>query len=203
MRPRTESIDTILAFWFGKGQTATEVAAEKNSLWWSKDADIDQQITDRFAATCEAVANGELADWAESPHGLLALIICTDQFPRNMYRDTERAFTFDSIALTFAKTCVDSGAAQQLTTIERTFAYLPFEHSEDIAEQKHSAALYKALADNATGDDAELLTNNLNYAVKHLEIIQRFGRFPHRNQILGRLSTEQEQIFLAQPGSSF
>ena len=198
-----EKINSVLEFWFGKGQTTTEIADQKTVLWWSKDQRIDQEITDRFLIVSKAAASGELKSWADSPHGLLALIICTDQFPRNIYRNTSQAFAQDLLALKYAKKCVDSDAAAQLKPIERAFAYLPFEHSEDIAEQQRSVALYLALAKSAAPDEAKLFNGFSDFARKHHEIIQRFGRFPHRNQILGRHSSDEEQAFLEQPGSSF
>ncbi len=198
-----QDIDSILEFWFGHGRTATEVAEEKTALWWSKNDRTDREITRRFAATTEAATTGKLDHWGESPRGLLALIICTDQFPRNMHRDSPKAFSRDSLALGFAKQCVDSGAARQLRPIERVFAYLPFEHSEALAEQQRSIALYQTLANNAAADEAELFDGYLQFARRHYDIIERFGRFPHRNQILGRSSTGEEQTFLEQPGSSF
>lgn len=204
--PPDSSIHDILQFWFGAHHataTASKIAAEKTELWWSKNAQLDAQITVNFAATSEAIAAGKRTHWAESPDGLLALILCTDQFPRNMYRDTPRAFAYDSLALNYAKTCVKSAAAEQLNPIQRVFVYLPFEHSEDLADQQKSLALYQTLADNAASDEAELFNNYLNFARKHFDIIQRFARFPHRNQILGRPSSAQEQSFLKQPGSSF
>ena len=203
MSHHLESIDAVLTFWFGDGQTATQIAAEKTALWWSKDPNTDRQIADRFGATSEAAATGQLADWAKTPRGLLALIICTDQFPRNIHRDTPRAFAYDPTALAFAKTCIDSGAAQQLNPIERTFAYLPFEHSEDLTDQQRSISLYQTLATAAPAAEAELFTGSLDFARRHHEIIQQFGRFPHRNSILGRPSTTAELAFLSTPSSSF
>ncbi len=199
----SEQIESVLEFWFGRGQTATEVAAEKTPLWWSKNDLIDREIIDRFAATSEAAANGELGHWAESPRGLLALIICTDQFPRNMYRDTPKSFSFDSVALGFAKQYVDRGAQRQLAPIERVFAYLPFEHSEELTEQQRSIALYQALAQSIGADEVELFNGYGEFADKHYQIIKRFGRFPHRNRILRRPSTDEERAFLEQAGSSF
>ena len=199
----SEQIESVLEFWFGRGQTATEAAAEKTPLWWSKNDLIDREIIDRFAATSEAAANDELAHWAKSCRGLLALIICTDQFPRNMHRDTPKAFSFDSVALGFAKQCVDSGAALQLRPIERVFAYLPFEHSEELDEQQRSVALYQALAQSVGSDEAELFNGYCEFADKHYQIIERFGRFPHRNRILRRHSSDEERAFLEQPDSLF
>ena len=202
-RNAAAEIDRILAFWFGRGQTAIEVANEKTELWWSKNERVDREIVDQFAATSEAAANGELARWSESPRGLLALIICTDQFPRNMYRDTPRAFAYDSVALAYAKQCVDGGVATQLRPIERVFAYLPFEHSEELAEQERSIALYHELTQSVCADEVKLFNGYLDFAQQHYDIIKRFGRYPHRNKILGRESSDEELAFLQQPGSSF
>ncbi len=197
------SIDEILDFWFGKAQTASEVSAEKSAFWWSKNDQIDRAIINRFALTSAAAANGEFTLWSESPRGLLALIICTDQFPRNMHRNTEQAFAYDTVALTYAKQGVNSGTTRHLKPIEQVFAYLPFEHSEDLGEQQRSVALYQMLVKNAAPNEAELFNTYLKFAYKHYEIIKRFGRFPHRNLVLGRASTEEELAFLKQPGSSF
>ena len=198
-----EEIEDVLKFWFGCGQTAAEIADEKTAMWWSKSDQIDREITRRFKTVTEAAAAGQLAHWADSPRGLLALIICADQFPRNMHRAAPRAFACDPAALDYAKHCVDSGADQRLKPIERVFAYLPFEHSEALAEQQRSMALYQALAESAAPNEDELFNGYLEFARKHFEIIERFDRFPHRNKILGRHSTDRERAFLKQPGSSF
>ncbi|MGR3914666.1 MAG: DUF924 domain-containing protein [Gammaproteobacteria bacterium] len=219
----TETIDSVLEFWFGRGTTAAEVAAEKTQLWWSKNAGIDREITARFAAGVSAIAvsatatdaaatdatatdaattdaaAGAFAGWSDSPRGHLALIIYTDQFPRNMHRDSAAAFAHDPLALRFAKQC-DSA---RLRPIERVFAYLPFEHSEVPEEQERSVALYCELAARAAPSERELFDNYVTFARKHHDIIKRFGRFPHRNKALGRESTSQEVAFLREPGSSF
>jgi len=198
-----EQIEDILEYWFGMGKTATAVANEKKTLWWSKNDDIDMEIINRFAATTEAAVNDELDDWEDSSRGLLALIICTDQFSRNMYRDTPRAFSGDPVALGYARQCVVSRADQQLKPIERVFAYLPFEHSEERAEQQRSLDLFQALAASVGADETALFEGYYQYAIRHYEIVDRFGRFPHRNQMLQRQSTDDELNFLEQPGSSF
>ena len=199
----SETIENVLEFWFGEGRNATEIVDEKSALWWSKDDRIDKQITRRFTATVEAVASGQLSQWLESPRGLLALIIITDQFPRNIYRNTPRAFSCDALALSFAKTCVSSGAEQHLAPIECVFAYLPFEHSEVLADQQYSVDLYQALMASVGEGETELFNGYCEFARKHYEIIKHFGRFPHRNQILGRCSSDEEKVFLTQAGSSF
>ena len=220
------SADEILHFWFGDAPTATEIAAEKSALWWGKNADTDHEITQRFATVSDAAAavmhvndaqdvhindtdtvhindGTNIATWRESPRGILALIICTDQFPRNIHRDTPRAFAHDAVALAYAKQCESAGLAARLTPIERVFAYLPFEHSESLADQQHSVALYEAIAKSATPAETGLFETYLNFAKQHHDIIKKFQRFPHRNKILGRKSTPEEKEFLQQPNSSF
>lgn len=205
-KSQPQSIEDILIFWFGHRCTATAVAEEKTELWWSKNNRIDQEIIHRFAATTESIVNGELDHWRETPHGLLALIICTDQFPRNMYRDTANAFSYDSIALDTTKYCIDSGAERHLKPIERVFAYLPFEHSETLIEQQRSITLYQTLLSEmeiTVPNESELFRNYYEFAKRHYDVIARFGRFPHRNHILGRPASEEEKCFLTQRDSSF
>lgn len=133
-----------------------------------------------------------LAHWQATPLASLALVIVLDQFPRNMFRGTPQAFASDPLALAAARTSIDRGFDRSFSKVERTFAYLPFQHAEDLASQRRSLALFQAL------DPAQL-----EYARRHYEIVARFGRFPHRNAVLGRESTSEETEFLKQPGSSF
>ncbi len=198
-----ETIDSILTFWFGKGTTPAEIAADMGKLWFGKDDDVDREIEDRFKVVSQAVFDGDLDHWRESPKGLLASIICCDQFPRNIYRDTPKAFAYDAVALGMAEQMVATGADQELGPVQRVFAYLPYEHSESIECQDKSMALFAALLESSTTDSRELFENYLDYARRHRDIIVRFGRFPHRNGILGRESTDEEKAFLEQPGSSF
>ena len=146
----------------------------------------------RFLPLWERAAGGGLGRWRGSPLASLALAIVLDQFPRNMFRGTPRAFSSDELALAVARAAVERGFDRLLSPVERTFVYLPFEHAEDLAAQRRSVALSSALSP----DRAE-------YARRHYEIIARFGRFPHRNAILGRESIAEEAEFLEQPGSSF
>jgi len=208
----TETIDSVLEFWFGPGGgdaestvTALAIADAKSALWWSKDATVDAEIAARFTTVMNAAAAGQLSAW-DSPRGQLARIICVDQFPRNIHRDSANAFAHDALALKLAKTCVDRGDDRRLAPIQRVFAYLPFEHSEALADQARSLALYQALADAAPAGDPktrELFATYLDFARRHHAVIARFGRFPHRNKILARPSTAQELAFLEQPDSSF
>ncbi len=198
-----ETIDSILTFWFGHGVTAKEISDERQAVWFGKNDDVDLEIRTRFESVTRAVFDGRLDHWRETPRGMLASIICCDQFPRNMYRGRAESFAFDAAALAMAEEMVAAGTHLELQPIQRVFAYLPFEHSEDLAMQDKSMELFGALAEQADPEDREMFGINLDFARRHLEIIERFGRFPHRNAILGRESTDEETEFLTQPGSSF
>ena len=198
-----ETIDSILTFWFGHGVTAGEINSDRAAVWWGKNDDVDREIRTRFEPVTRAVFEGRLDRWRESPRGMLASIICCDQFPRNMYRGRAESFAFDAAALAMAERMVDTGTHRELQPIQRVFAYLPFEHSEDLAMQDKSMELYGALVEQADPGEREVFETGLDFARRHREIIERFGRFPHRNGILGRESTEEEAEFLTQPGSSF
>lgn len=195
--------DTILQFWFGDSADDAVVAAQQSGLWWSKNARTDTQIRERFEPLVTAAAAGELDGWCATARGWLALIILLDQFPRNIYRDTPAAFALDASA---QKLCIEGLAAgidQQLRPIQRVFFYLPLEHAEDREYQARSVALFKHLATRRPPEQAALFTRFVGYAERHQVIVERFGRFPHRNVILGRSSTPEEIEFLRQPGSSF
>jgi uncharacterized protein (DUF924 family) len=161
--------------------------------WFSKDIELDIEIRTRFAATHLSLARDVGEEWRASPEGRLAAIIVLDQFPRNIYRATPLAFATDGLALREAKLAVAAGADQAVEGIRRTFFYMPFEHSEDMAEQDRSVALFAALGDEEYHD----------YAIRHREVIATYGRFPHRNAIIGRPSSEAELGYLSRPGSGF
>jgi len=180
----------VLDFWFGAPDSPERGRPRKT--WFKKSGIFDAEIRRRFLATWEFAARGELERWRETPLASLALIIVLDQFPRNMFRGTARAFSSDFLALSVARSMTERGFDRLLSPAERGFAYLPFEHAEDLAAQRRSLALSQAL-------DPE----HIGYARRHYEIIARFGRFPHRNAMLGRESTPEEIEFLKQPGSSF
>ena len=181
----------ILAFWFGPAPHAAR------DVWFRKDAAFDATIRARFRDTTEAALGGAYRDWTATPRGTLARVLLLDQFTRNMFRDTPRAFAGDPDALAMAAAAVDAGHDRALDPHERWFLYLPFEHAEDLAAQERSIALCTRLRDEAG------LAAPLEWAEKHAVIVRRFGRYPHRNAILGRVSTPDEIAFLAQPGSRF
>ena len=181
----------ILEFWFGPPPHAARPE------WFRKDLAFDAMIATRFGATIEAALRGAVRDWRSEPRAALAHVLLLDQFTRNAHRDTPRAFAGDPEALATAISVVDAGLDRTLDTYERWFMYMPFEHAEDPAMQQRSIALFARLAHD-TGDPALLL-----WAEKHATIVRRFGRYPHRNAILGRVSTPEEIAFLQEPGSRF
>jgi uncharacterized protein (DUF924 family) len=193
----------VLEFWFGSNPDDGTVAREKAALWWKANPATDQEIGNRFGALVEAAGRGDLSAWAETPRGLLALILLTDQFPRNIHRKMPKSFAFDSAAKAFCKHGIARGFDLQLRPIERVFHYLPLEHSEALEDQEESVRLFAELVQLAPGKDKELFAGYLRFAERHREIISRFGRFCHRNAILGRPSRPEEIEFLKQPGSSF
>lgn len=198
-----ENQKTIIEFWFGQKMDDRAVAEERSSLWWSKDPPTDAEIRRRFESLLIAAKSGDLDDWRLSIDGRLALILLTDQFPRNIYRDIPAAFGFDDLARNLCVEGLATRADRELRPIERVFFYLPLEHSEDLDDQNRCVALFRELAEEVGADLKATFENFVDFALRHHVIIERFGRFPHRNSILGRQSTQEEIEFLAQPGSSF
>ncbi|MBI2313264.1 MAG: DUF924 domain-containing protein [Betaproteobacteria bacterium] len=184
----------ILDFWFG---TAAEGPPGPRKLWFSKNPAVDTEIRERFLDDYGLAAEGKLPGWQAAPEPCLALILLLDQFPRNMFRDTPLAFATDPLALAAAKQAVGAGFDTGMPNLRRMFLYLPFEHSEALADQDEAVRRLEAVK----GDPQ--MAAALDYAHRHREVIRRFGRFPHRNAILGRESTAEEREFLRQSGSSF
>jgi len=174
----------VLHFWFEE--------AEPEQLF-EKDVAFDAEIRARFAGTHEAAARGELASWRDTPEGRLAEIIVLDQFSRNLFRDDPRAFACDGMALVLAQEAIRAGADRDMPPARRVFLYMPFMHSESRVIHVEAERLFRQPG----------LENNHAFELKHKAIIDRFGRFPHRNRVLGRASTPEELAFLEQPGSSF
>lgn len=191
-------MNDILHFWFGDPPYTQQTYAERRKLWFGKNPEVDCQIRDRLLETYHQASSGVLKDWRDSPHGCLALILVLDQFPRNMFRDQPQAFATDHQARTIAETAIAQGFDQELAPVERVFLYLPLEHSENLAHQNQCVALMQTLSE-ANPE----LQDVFDYALRHRAVIERFGRFPHRNRILGRENTIEETEFLQQPGSSF
>ena len=195
--------ENVLAFWFGLPGSAAEIAGRQRKLWFGKTPENDLAVTERFAATLRAAAAGKLDHWANTSRGRLALVIVLDQFPHHIHRDQLQAFATDSQALALSLAALAAAEDRQLAPIERVFLYLPLEHAESIDMQDQSVSLYEKLAREAGADERALFDDFLDYARKHRDVVVRFGRFPHRNEILGRPSTPDELEFLKQPGSRF
>ncbi len=193
----------LLHWWFGQGTSATEIAAEKQRLWFGYRPQQDAEARERFGALVEQALNGDLQDWAELPEGWLALVLLLDQLPRMIHRDTPRAFASDERAQQLVRDGLAHGGDMLLSPIQRVFIYLVLEHAENLAVQDLAVAHFTALRDIAAEHEQALFRDFLDYAERHREVISRFGRFPHRNAILGRDSSDAEQSFLQQPGSSF
>ncbi len=181
----------ILAFWFGPEPHAARAE------WFRKDPAFDAQIAARFGDAVGAARAGAFGEWCATPEGSLARVLLLDQFTRNVHRDTPLAFAGDARALATAEQAIARGFDADLDRYGRWFLYLPFEHAEDAAAQDRSLALFRIRADE-TGDPSPL-----DWAQRHADVIRRFGRYPHRNAILGRASTPEEEAFLREPGSRF
>jgi len=191
----SQSPHAVLDFWFGA--PGSPERGRPRDVWFKQSDEFDREVRDRFADLYERAAAGGLADWDGAPQSLLALIVVLDQFPRNMFRNDPRAFATDATALAAAGRMVARGWDRELAPIERSFAYLPYEHAENLDMQERALELFGRLADDAG------LTDSLEWARKHHAVIARFGRFPHRNAVLVRRSTPAEIDFLALPGSAF
>jgi uncharacterized protein (DUF924 family) len=192
----------ILEFWFG-AQTAGPPSAERLRFWFGGEAESDRLIAERFAAAVEQAMAGGYQEWAVTPHGALARILLLDQFPRNIYRHSPSAYAGDAQALALCCRGLSEGQDRGLSLIERAFFYLPLEHAEDLDMQERSVKMFENLLAEAPPDWQEVAESFLDYAIRHRDVIARFGRFPHRNKVLGRPSTPQEEEFLKEPGSSF
>ncbi|MGZ5849054.1 MAG: DUF924 family protein [Methyloceanibacter sp.] len=178
------TIDEVIAFWFDE---------LGHRDWFRKDVKLDATIKERFGALYDELKLGVPAAWLSEPHGVLASVLVLDQLPRNMFRGGEHSFATDAAALAIAKRAIAEGVDAKLPATKRWFLYLPFQHAENSADQARSVELFTALGNPGA----------LDYALRHRAVIDRFGRFPHRNAVLGRLSTEEEEAFLKEPGASF
>lgn len=175
-------MNEVLAFWFSHRER-----------WWRGGADFDQEIRQRFAAVHAEIVAGGHEDWRETPAGMLAYVIVLDQLSRNMFRGDARTYRSDDRALAASREAIARGDDGAMSVDERTFLYMPFMHSEELKDQERGVALFAANGD----------VESLRAAEQHRDVIRRFGRFPHRNALLGRASTAEEVAFLKEPGSSF
>lgn len=185
----------VLDFWFGPA--GSPEYGRPREVWFKKSTAFDEEIRTRFLDLHRQAAGGRIEAWNAAAESLLALIVVLDQFPRNLYRGSSRAFATDAQALAAAQLALARGFDRALVPVQRWFVYLPFEHAEDLAMQHRCLELFEDLRSDP--DSA----GSIDYARRHFQIIARFGRFPHRNAVLGRVSTPEEIEFLQQPGSGF
>jgi len=185
--------EEVLDFWFGREDEPGYGGFREE--WFRKDPEFDREVRDRFEGLHQEAAAGHLDGWKADARGCLALVILLDQFPRNMYRGDPRSYATDRKAQETAEYAVDRALDRELPEFQRMFLYMPFMHSEDLEHQRRSVELFRALGEDEADADS--------YAVRHMVIVERFGRFPHRNEVLGRPTTPEEAEFLKEPGSSF
>lgn len=194
----------VLDYWFG-GHDPDDpaTAGHQAGLWWGQAEPTDRELHERFGDTHQAAARGELQAWAEGPDGRVALVIVLDQLSRNLHRGTPRAFENDAAALRLVLGALERGEDRTRPFFHRLFLYMPFQHIERLTVQEQGCRLFEALRDEAPPPLREPAGLYLDFMLRHRDIVARFGRFPHRNAILGRPSSAEELRFLQQPGSSF
>jgi uncharacterized protein (DUF924 family) len=193
----------LLEWWFGTFESPNEIAADKGKLWFGKRDSQDLEAQTRFGDWVEQALAGGLTEWAQRPEGWLALVLLLDQLPRMIFRDTPKSFSGDLRAQALVAQGIAADFDRQLQPIQRVFIYLVFEHCENLAVQNEAVSRFIELVEQQPEADRAVFTDYLNYAEKHQQVIARFGRFAHRNAVLGRESTAEEIAFLDGPGSRF
>jgi uncharacterized protein (DUF924 family) len=196
MSPHPDSVTEVLDFWFGDGLRNDWPSNEHKALWFGGGAEQDLLIRDRFSAGVEAALDGDLTHWESRLPARLALVILLDQFSRNIYRGQARAFTGDARAQQLVLRTLEAGEDESLARVGRVFLYMPLMHAEDLALQERCVERFTALHDNSPAALREKLAGNLQFAREHRDTVLRFGRFPHRNAVLGRESSKEELAFL-------
>ncbi len=196
-------IEQILSFWFGEIDADGLAKQEQAKRWFQASAETDKLIRERFESDLQKAIQGQLTSWEQYPRGRLALIVLLDQFSRNIYRGTAQAFAQDELALSLCLQGIDIGHDLALQSIERTFYYLPMEHTENLEIQDKCVQHYEQLVASVPPATAKKLQSSLDHVISHRDIIARFGRFPHRNKLLGRASTAAEREYLSQGGATF
>jgi uncharacterized protein (DUF924 family) len=195
--------DEVIEFWFGELDDSGLASADKAKRWWAKDPALDDLIRRRFGALHQRIRAGELESWQQRPRERLAAVIVLDQFSRNMFRDSEGMFASDDQALAMALEGIEVGMDRALPQDLRAFLYLPLMHAEQLEVQDRCVELFEQLHAEVEGKARERAARSVEFAKMHRDIVARFGRFPHRNALLGRATTAEEAEFLKQPGSSF
>ena len=208
MLPPMDEARKVRDFWFGKNPLAPEQLPRRMELWFGGGAaelqrHVDETLRARFQPLVDSAIGGELAQWADGPRRRLSLILLLDQFPRNIYRGTPKAYAGDEQALSLALTGMQSVADAALNVAERIFFYMPLQHSESLEAQEESVSAYKRLLGEAPDAIRSVFEGCVSFAERHRDVIRQFGRFPHRNAVLGRPSTAEEQTWLKQGGESF
>ena len=195
--------ESVLGFWFGDGLDSPESVTERCRLWFQGDPSFDGQIRERFDGLPSRAQQGSLDSWQGQPRSSLALVLVLDQFPRNLFRGTSQCFAYDGLAHEIALAALERGFDTALAPLEATFLYLPLEHAEDLESQERCVSLFRGLLDRAPVELRPQFESFLSYATRHQEVIERFGRFPHRNAVLGRSSTSEELSYLEAGGDTF
>ncbi len=190
--------ETVLQFWFGRVEETVVPSENRARIWFGEESDVDQEIKNEFSTTLTAFLNGECQDWLSSARGQLAAIILLDQFSRHIYRDTEKAYAQDELALEICLQGIENESEHDLSLIERVFYYFPLLHSEDVGYQELSVQYYQMLSELAFSETRVIFDSFLKFAKHHYAIIQNFGRFPQRNSFLFRESTPTELTYLAE-----
>ncbi|WP_342243720.1 DUF924 family protein [Pseudomonas sp. OTU5201] len=193
----------LLDWWFGPEASASQTAAARQGLWFGKKDHQDAEARERFGDLVEQALAGELAGWTEQPDGWLALVLLLDQLPRMILRNSPRGFAGDARAQALVADGLARGLERHLAPIRQVFIYLVLEHAEDLASQERALYRYRLLLDGADPADRSLFEGFLDFSERHRVVIARFGRFPHRNAVLGRPSSAEESAFLLEPGSRF
>lgn len=195
--------DEVHRFWFGECIDDPAATAKRNTFWFGSSSALDEEIRERFGATIEAAARGELTAWEAAPRSCVSLVIMLDQFPRNAYRNSARAFEFDPISLATARRAVSAGYLGSLSVPERAFLLMPYQHVEDLVLQREGVTLFEQLSAQAPPEWRAFADSTLDFARRHLQIVERFGRFPHRNRVLARNPTKAEEEYLAAEPETF
>ncbi len=195
--------EELLELWFGNELDDPAALEERVALWFSTDAGFDETLRERFGGLPDRARDGDLTTWRDHPRSALALVMCLDQLPRNLFRGTPGAFAYDSSALEAMRWALDRKFDRELHPVQTLFFYMPLEHAEDLGLQEESVERFSSLAKRVPAPLYEHFASNISFAERHREVIRRFGRFPHRNDVLGRTSSPEELEYLVEGGERF